>query len=132
MEKENIFILSFLSFTQMKIVHNDRIVARNVMASRNLISNAVGLKFSRRLRKGEALILDVGEESKWKSAIDMLFVFISIDCVWLDNNKKIVDFRKRVGPFTPLIIPRKAARYVVELPSGCLGKINIGEHFRFS
>ena len=61
----------------------------------------------------------------------MLFVFFPIDVVWLDQDKKVVDFKKNVKPFTPFVVPRKPAHYVVELPKQTIRNLNIGDQFRF-
>lgn len=78
--------------------------------------------FSKRLRKGEGVILINSEESIVNTAIHTFFVFFPIDVIWLDKNRKIVDFRKNVKPFTPLVVPKKAAKYVVEMAVGSIKK----------
>ena len=115
----------------MKIFNGKKQVARNARESRGMLGNMWGLKFSRKLRKGEGLILVAGNESRLGTAIDMLFVFFPIDVVWLDSRKKVVDVRMRVKPFTPLAIPREAAQYVVELPAGTARHIKPGNQLRF-
>mgnify|MGYP001606223245 FL=1 len=66
--------------------------------------------FSRRLKNNECLILNNS------SSIHMLFVFQSIDVVWLDKNKKVIDKKENVKPFNFLIKPRIKSCYVIELP----------------
>lgn len=61
-----------------------------------------------------------------ETTIHMLFVFFPIDVVWLDKNKKVVDKRENVKPFTPWITPGKAAKYVIELPRNTARHINKG------
>lgn len=78
--------------------------------------------FFRKLKKGEALVLINNEESIVDTAIHTFFVFFPIDVVWLDKNKKIVDFRKNIRPFTPLVVPKKSAKYVVEMAGGSIKK----------
>jgi len=96
-----------------------------------MLQNAWGLKFSRKLRKGRGLVLVANEESRLGTAIDMLFVFFPIDVLWVDSRKRVVDVRRRVKPFTPLAIPKKAARYVVELPAGTARHIKPGNQIKF-
>ncbi len=65
--------------------------------------------FSRKLKDKECLILENASD------IHMLFVFQSIDVVWLDKNKKVIDIKENVKPFTSLIRPKIKAYYVIEL-----------------
>jgi uncharacterized membrane protein (UPF0127 family) len=45
----------------------------------------------------------------------MLFVFYSINVLFLDSNKKVIDIKKRLRPFT-FYSPKKKAKYIIELP----------------
>jgi len=47
----------------------------------------------------------------------MLFVFHSLDIIFLDRNQNVIDIHRNVKPFTPLIVPKKKAKYIVEIPS---------------
>lgn len=69
-----------------------------------------GLMFSRR----KNLVLVLKKESRFNAAIHMFFVFFPIDVYWLDKDKNIVDFKKRVLPFT-IAVPKKKAKYIVEI-----------------
>lgn len=115
----------------MKILHQRKLIAGKARLSTGMLANAWGLKFSRRLRKGQGLVLAARSESRLWTAIDMLFVFFSVDVVWLNSKKRVVDVRQRVKPFTPLVIPRKAAQYVVELPAGTARHIKPGNQITF-
>ena len=48
-------------------------------------------------------------------SVHMLFVFFPIDVVWLDKDFEVVDVRRNVKPFTPLVFPGGRNRYVLEL-----------------
>lgn len=54
-------------------------------------------------------------ESIVGSSIHMLFVFYPINVIFLDSNKKVVDIKKRLRPFT-FYSPKKKAKYIIELP----------------
>ena len=69
-----------------------------------------GLMFSKR----KNLVFVLEKESRFNAIIHMLFVFYPINVYWLDKDKNIVDFRKRVMPFT-IKIPRRKAKYIVEI-----------------
>lgn len=115
----------------MKILNQGKVIAGKAWMSMGMFSNAWGLKFSRRLRKGQGLVLVAGRKSRFGTAIDMLFVFFAIDVAWLDSKKKVVDVKCCVRPFTPLVIPRKPAKYVVELPVGTARHIKPGNQLEF-
>ena len=69
-----------------------------------------GLMFSRK----KNLVLVLKKESKFNAIIHMFFVFYSIDVYWLDQDKNIVDFRRKLLPFT-IAIPKGKAKYIVEI-----------------
>lgn len=54
-------------------------------------------------------------ESIVGSSIHMLFVFYPINVIFLDSNKKVVDIKKKLKPFT-FYSPKKKAKYIIELP----------------
>ncbi len=77
-------------------------------------SNGFGLMFKKNLRDKEGIILKT-IEGRLSSSIHMLFVFQTIDVIWLDKNYKIVDIKKNIKPFTLFIMPKKKAKYILEL-----------------
>ena len=84
-----------------------------------------GLMFSR--RPDYALILCMPKESRIGSAIHMLFVFYPLDVLFLDSKKQVVDKVLGLKPFALNYVPKRAAKYVVELPEGPGKKANIGD-----
>ena len=76
----------------------------------SFFSKLRGLMFS----KPKNLIFVLNKESRINSAIHTFFVFFPIDVIWLDKNKKIVDQRKNVKPFS-VAIPKKKSKYIIEL-----------------
>jgi len=115
----------------MKIFNNRSLIAGNAVLCESWFSRTKGLMFSGKLKHGQALVLKAGNESRIETAIHMMFVFFSIDVAWLDSKLRVVDLRKNIMPFTPLVIPREPARYVVELPKNSIRQINIGDRFYF-
>ena len=95
----------------------------------DFFSKLKGLMFSKRLNRGECVILSNDYESRINSSIHMLFVFFPLDVVFLDSEKKVVDVR-RAKPFVSLIIPRRGAQYVVEMNAG-ENLLKIGEKVSF-
>ncbi|MEM3031161.1 MAG: DUF192 domain-containing protein [Candidatus Micrarchaeia archaeon] len=79
----------------------------------SFLSRARGLMF----RHSPARLLFVFP-STGLHAIHALFVFFPFDAVFLDEKKRVVCVRKRIAPFTPLVRPRRAIKYLLELPAG--------------
>lgn len=77
---------------------------------KTFFSKLMGLMFSKR----KNIVLILNKESRLNAIIHMFFVFYPIDVYWLDKNKKIVDQRKRVRPFT-FAVPKNKAKYIVEI-----------------
>ncbi|MBM3200290.1 DUF192 domain-containing protein [Candidatus Woesearchaeota archaeon] len=115
----------------MEVTHNNKVLAKKVKCYTNIFSKSLGLRFAKPLEKGQALILAAEKESISETMIDMLFVFFPIDVLWLNERKEVVDIKKSVKPFTPLLIPKKPAKYVIELKAGSTDNIIIGDRLRF-
>jgi len=98
---------------------------------KDFFSQARGLMFQTPLKNDQGLLIDRGKESITKSSIHMLFVFFPIDVVWLDNKRRVVDKRENIKPFTPLVVPRKATQFILELPQGMSKNIELGDIFEF-
>lgn len=93
----------------------------NLKVCKGFVSKSIGLMFSRKLKDSEALLFEFESEAKW--AIHMFFVFFPIDVVWLDKNMSVVDVKKG-RPFDFLLIPKKKAKYVLELNANSGIKVN--------
>ncbi|MBI4154286.1 DUF192 domain-containing protein [Candidatus Woesearchaeota archaeon] len=93
-----------------------------VKLCKTFLQNLRGLMFSRKLKDSEAILLDCRQESILHSSIHMLFVFQSIDAVWLNKDLEIVDIQKNLKPFSLFHKPKEKARYVLELKDSALFK----------
>ena len=113
----------------MKIYKGNREVTANASFCSGF-NSFLGLRFRKQLEKDEALVIEVDKESRLDAAIDMLFVFYPIDVIWLDRNKKVVD-KRNVKPFSLLSIPRKPAKYVIEVMQGVGSKFNLNDKVKF-
>lgn len=56
--------------------------------------------------------------------LHMFFVFHSIDVVYLNADKKIVETKESLNPFM-IYFPKNKAKYVIELPEGSIKENNI-------
>jgi uncharacterized membrane protein (UPF0127 family) len=89
-----------------------------------------GLTFRRKLSPGEALLLVQKRDSRVDSSIHMLFVWIDLAVVWINNGQQVVDV-KLARSWRPAYLPASPARYVLELSSECLDDYCIGDQLRF-
>jgi len=76
-----------------------------------------------------------------KKIIPLLFIFDSegifpihsyfvkgkFDAVYLSCDKAVTEIFRGIPPSTPLMTPKKKAKYLLELPSGMTGKLAIEE-----
>jgi len=106
----------------MSLVKSDgTTIAANVEFADNFIKQVMGLMFRKSLNC--ALVFDMGRLTY--DGIHMLFVRFPIDVVFLDGNKKVVDFKAQVRPWVGTAFPRARFRYAIELPAGAVGKFSI-------
>jgi uncharacterized membrane protein (UPF0127 family) len=80
------------------------------------LKRTFGLMFKSKLIN-KALIFKY--DAPQKLPIHMLFVFQSIDVIWLNGNK-VVDYKTNVRPFTPLVFHKGLADCFIELPAGTI------------
>ena len=85
-------------------------------AADSFFKRAIGIMFRRRLEK--PMLFTFPQAGTSMNSIHSFFCFIRFDAVFLDEGKRIVDVRERIMPFTPLIVPKKPAKYLVEAPAG--------------
>ena len=105
-----------------------KLVSRNAVYAENAVSKAIGLMFSRNQKK--SLIFKFNEEKI--IALHMFFVFYSIDVLFLDKNKIVVDSKENFSPFT-FYKSKEKAMYVIEIPNGAIkeSKTEIGDKIEF-
>ncbi|MBS3060653.1 MAG: DUF192 domain-containing protein [DPANN group archaeon] len=82
------------------------------------IAKARGLMFRKRIDKPLLFILN--SESRIAGSIHSFFVFMRFDAIYLDSKGTIVDLIPNIHPFTPLIVPKKPAKYLIEARSGTI------------
>ena len=98
---------------------------------KNKLGVAKGLRFSKKLKEKEGVILESAIEDRYSIIADMLFVFFSIDMAFLNSKKEVVDIRRNVKPFTLFVMPKKSAKYLMEMNSGEMSSVKIGDKFNF-
>jgi len=91
-----------------------------IIKCESFFSRLKGLMFSRRL-KDHCLLFVLPEERIVD--LHMFFVFFSIDVVFLNKKKEIVDLKQNFRPFT-VYISKKPAKYVLEMPLGTIKRLD--------
>jgi uncharacterized membrane protein (UPF0127 family) len=94
------------------------VIASNVEMADSLFRKVTGVMFRRHLPPDFAMIFDMDREMRADIAIHMVFVFVSIDVIYLDGARRIVDIKRRLRPWIGLAIPKRPARYAIEVPGG--------------
>lgn len=92
------------------------------------VKRMIGLMYTKRLNDNECMLFifpNSGYHGIWMH--NMLF---SIDIFWFDEKKKLVDYVKNVPPCTSIFScktysPRKPARYVLEVKTKKISKVNL-------
>lgn len=115
----------------MKILNKNIIIADKVKYYNSFFSKAKGLMFTKPLKKRQAIVLEAKKEGISETTIHMLFVFYSIDIIWLNSNKEVVEIKESASPFIPWIAPKKAAKYIIELKKGAARQIKLGDNLDF-
>lgn len=110
----------------MVLKSNNKLIMKNVRFAKTTLERTKGLMFEEKEKFDYALIFDFPVESRIGTSLHMLFVFFPIDVLFLDKNQKIVD-KVTLQPFVPNYTPKKASKYVIEMPQGKNKKIKLGE-----
>lgn len=104
---------------------NDKTLMKNVKFAKTNWQRMKGLMFEDIRKFNYALVFEFPSESKIACSIHMIFVFFPIDILFLNKDKEVVD-KVILNPFTPNYTPKKASKYVIELPNGKSKGIKIG------
>ncbi|UCG23574.1 MAG: DUF192 domain-containing protein [Chloroflexota bacterium] len=89
-----------------------------------------GLTFRRSLAPGEGLILVEKEDSRVNAGITMLFTFIDLGVIWVNDAGQVVD-AALARPWRPSYLPQSPARYAIEADPSILQQVSVGDRLRF-
>lgn len=103
-------------------------IAIDAKICESALSKAVGLMFSREQNK--VLVFKFNHEKI--VPLHMLFVFYSIDVLFLNEERAVVELKENFKPFT-FCTPKKKVMYVVELPQSSIKKLKaeVGDKIEF-
>lgn len=99
-----------------------------IIKANTVFSRGLGLMFRKPLKYNQALLIELEKETI--APIHMLFVFQSIDALWLNKNKQVVYKKENIPTFKLWINPKKPAKYILELKAGKAKHIKIGTTLR--
>ncbi len=89
-----------------------------------------GLTFRRSLSLDEGLLLVERGDSRVDTSIHMLFVWIDLGVVWINDAQEVVDICL-ARRWRPAYFPKKPARYVLEIHPDRLADFNVGDRVEF-
>lgn len=116
--------------TLTNITKNKTIIERTIIAE-SFFSQLKGLMFEEKKKFDYALVFPLAVEGRFSASIHCMFVFFPIDVIFLDRDKKVVDIKKSVKPFTLFCMPDRPAKYFVELPDGKSQGIELGDRLNW-
>ncbi len=110
----------------MDVYIKNKITIKNVKIVKSTLKQAVGLMFS----KQKNVVFEFKKEKK--ELIHMFFVFYPIDLIFLNKNKKIVELKQNLKPFT-FYKSKNKAKYILELKNNTIrnDKIKINDKISF-
>jgi len=116
---------------KIKNIRNDKIICENANVLANSLSRTLGLMGK---KKTCGALFKLSKQTRINAAIHMGFMLIPIDVVWMDDKGIVVDMKKKIRPVSPfnfktwkLYAPKKAAKYILELPESGSKEIKLGD-----
>jgi len=89
-----------------------------------------GLTFRRNLPVGEGLLLVQKRDSRVDSSIHMLFVWMDLAVIWINQARQVVDARL-ARRWRPVYVPGEPACFVLEIAAERIGDFRIGDRVVF-
>ncbi|MFW5704336.1 MAG: hypothetical protein ACOCXG_00705 [Nanoarchaeota archaeon] len=113
----------------MKLIHNKKVILPEMKKVSSFAGLGRGLTFTRKKTGERGLFMDLPkymQKSKKRASLTNLFVFYSIDCLFLDENLKVVD-KTTMHSFQLSYTPKKECRYIIESIKNKFKDIKIGD-----
>jgi uncharacterized protein len=89
-----------------------------------------GLMFRRSVPADQGLILVQSRDSRMDASIHMMFVWMDLAVVWINDAGEVVD-TCLARAWRPAYFPKAPARYVLEMAAEHHGEFQIGDKIRF-
>ncbi len=113
------------SNTKMILTNKERNFKTTTKLHTTLLKQIKGLMFSKPLKNNQSILLKFNQEKNLP--IHMIFVFFSIDAVWINKNNKIVKIIRNIKPFTPNINPKTKAISILETKKHATLNLKVGD-----
>jgi len=78
-------------------------------------------------QKPTAMLFRFKWSSRLGNSIHTFFMAFPIDAVWLDERMRAVDITLNIRPWRLLVVPKAAARNLLELPAGGAAGLKVGD-----
>ena len=98
---------------------------RNVRHARSFSEKMAGLLKETNAGFRYVLVFHLNPPRRWGASIHMLGMKVPIDVAWLDEDKKVVDVRAGINPWTLNVSPKRPASFILEMRAGGAGELNI-------
>jgi uncharacterized membrane protein (UPF0127 family) len=109
---------------------NSQIVLERARWCNTFGSRLRGLTFRRSLAPGEGLVLVENADSRVNAGITMLFTFIDLGVIWVNDAGQVVD-TTLARPWRLSYLPQGPARYAIEGQPAILKQVQVGDRLRF-
>ncbi len=108
----------------MAITKDDgSIVALEVERADTILKQVIGLMFRKSVPESYAMLFTMKHDNR--DGMHMLFMRFPIDIAFLDKDKRIIDIRQNLKPWTGLAFSHKPFRYAIELPAGAATRASL-------
>ncbi len=119
-------------FSKRKINVNINNIPFKTEVADNFFKKLKGLMFRKTLPKNQGMIFPFSNEDYhifW-----MMFTLIPLDIIWINPEKRIVHIEKNARPGFNIYVPKKKARYVLEINANLTERygIKVGDNVRFT
>ncbi len=120
----------------MRIINetNGNLVSQGAQVRDSFFGRFKGLILAQR----KDIVLKSKKEGIKESSIHMCGMLYPLDVIWLDSHMEVIDVREDVKPFSlirpktwRIYSPRVPAMYVIELGTGVLGDVSVGDVLKF-
>lgn len=111
-----------------RLIHKRKVILDRMEYLTSMLGISFGLMFAtpKRIDRGVCLVMPTEKDVKFGASVTMLFVFFSLDVLFVNSNFEVVD-KKTLRPWITSYVPEKECRYIIESSKKKFEKINIGD-----
>lgn len=109
----------------MKIINesikiNKNIISKSYYLLDKVWDKAKGLMFCKKVKRPLIFVFN----NEQIISLHMFFVFTTIDVIYLDKNKRVIELKQNFKPFT-FYNPKNKAKFIIETEKNTIKKYNI-------